>query len=145
MAGRLLSERGCAGQFPLGPRSPMSQTLLQGSLLPSAPPQPCPACSCQASSSQASCQFPPCRAGGLLPRTPAPVAVQMGPGQGPWAGGGHGRLLCVVSGTGGAVGIERAGLRMLDVPLPGCQLGPTGNPGDGGETVTHMPLLHVLV
>ena len=62
--------------------------LLQGSLLPSAPPQPCPACSCQASSSQAFCQFPPCQAGGLLPRTPAPVAVQMGPGQGPWAVGG---------------------------------------------------------
>lgn len=58
---------------------------------------------------------------------------------------GCGRLLCVVSGTGGAVGIERAGLRVLDVPLPGCQLGPTGNPEGGGGTVTHTPLLHVLV
>ena len=64
----------CMGQLstssrPLGPCSPSSQMLLQGSGLPSAPPQPCPARSCEAGSSQASCQPPPCRAGGLLSHT----------------------------------------------------------------------------
>lgn len=122
----------CAGQLstssrPLGPCSPSSQTLLQGSGLPSAPSQPCPARSCQARSSQASCQPPPSRAGGLLPRTL--LSWARGRGRGP--GWPRGAALCfsVLSRAQGAVGIEQVGLRVLDVPLPGCQSGLLGTPG----------------